>query len=320
MRNYWALWLGTFVSAISSVILLWSLVDWRPRLGVKFKNAHGLLGFGANLTAFNVVNFLVRNLDNILIARVWGADQLGLYDRSYRLMTFPLQAVNNPLARVMVPVLSRLRSEPERYRRTFLLVLRVVLLLSIPGIAVAASMSDRLLPFLLGSQWTAASPIFFWLSIAAFSQILGNAAGWLFISCGRTRSLMHWGFLSAAVTVTAFLVGLPWGATGVACAYAIAATLVLSPALYVWAPRGTPVRTLDLCAVLVQPLAAAAIAWLGIVLISPHVSTSLLLAFGLVLSYTVAVICQTMTISGRAALYSIGSQLNKWIRGRLRNF
>ena len=46
--------------------------------------------------------------------------QLGYYDRAYKLLLFPLQTVNAPLQRVMVPLLSRMQNEPERFRRAFL--------------------------------------------------------------------------------------------------------------------------------------------------------------------------------------------------------
>src|SRR5258705_7422603 len=42
--------------------------------------------FRSNFTGFSTINFFSRNLDNLLIGRVWGAQQLGLYSRAYQLM------------------------------------------------------------------------------------------------------------------------------------------------------------------------------------------------------------------------------------------
>jgi PST family polysaccharide transporter len=305
LRNFWALWLGGFAGTTVNVILLWSLNKWRPKLHVSFSNIRNMVEFGANLTTFNLINFLHRNLDNILIARVWGAYQLGLYDQSYKLMMFPLQNISNPLARVMIPALSRLQNDPDRYRRTFLLALRVLLAITIPGIAVAASMSDRILPFLLGSQWADAGPIFFWLSLAALPQMVGNATGWLFISCGRARSLRNWGLFSGIVFVSGFVAGLPWGATGVARAYMLSMTLIIFPVLCVWATRGTPIATRDLYGVLIEPLGAAAITWVAVKYTTDYLPIWLHLALALVLSYSVALASQVATVRGRQAVRDI---------------
>src|SRR5690606_11395460 len=105
--------------------------------------------------------------------------------RSYRLMMFPLQNINTPLSRVMLPILSRLHDEDARFRRSYLTALRAILILSTPGIAVAGATSDRLVPLLLGEQWAQAAPIFLWLSLAALVQPLSNTTGWLFIARGR---------------------------------------------------------------------------------------------------------------------------------------
>ena len=75
-----------------------------------------------------LLNFCVRNVDNVLVAHHSGAAVAGLYDRSYRLMMMPLQNINGPLLRLLQPVLSRLRDEPERYRRNFVMATRAVML------------------------------------------------------------------------------------------------------------------------------------------------------------------------------------------------
>jgi PST family polysaccharide transporter len=47
-------------------------------------------------------------------------------------------------------------------------------------------------------------------------------------------------------SVTAFVIGLPWGATGVAAAYAISDVLIRMPFLWWWVGRSGPVRHRDL--------------------------------------------------------------------------
>ena len=299
--NYWALWAGTFASTLFHSILLWRLQEWRPSTTIDFQGTRKLLTFGANVAGFNLLNFVSRNIDNVLVAKVWGSADVGLYDRSYKLTVFPVQSINQPLARVMLPVLARLRNDKARYRDTFIFAIRVISLISVPGFMAAAMCSDRLIPFLLGERWSAAAPIFFWLSLAAVTQPISNATGWLFLTNDRAGELMKWGLFSTPVLIAAFLIGLPWGASGVAAAYFIS-QVVRIPILYVWCTRGTPLHAWDLYACMLPTIAGGAAAWSIVRMLDERWSTVSVLAISLALSYLFSAAAQSLSAEGRRTL------------------
>ncbi|TGV78522.1 lipopolysaccharide biosynthesis protein, partial [Mesorhizobium sp. M2D.F.Ca.ET.145.01.1.1] len=106
---YWALFAGTLTGAVLPTLCYWASSRWRPGLPRKVEGISQLIHFGAGITGFNFANFFARNLDNVLIGKYWGEAQLGLYDRAYKLLLFPLSQITNPLSKVMVPALSRLK-------------------------------------------------------------------------------------------------------------------------------------------------------------------------------------------------------------------
>ncbi|CDO34531.1 lipopolysaccharide biosynthesis protein [Novosphingobium sp. KN65.2] len=301
LRNFWALWLGAFCGTIVNAALVWRIDRWRPSRRIVWGSARNMVKFGANLTGFNFLNFIRKNIDNILIAKMWGSSALGLYDRSYKLMMFPLEKVNSPLARVMLPALARVQDEPARYRRMFLLAIQTLSIVSVPGIMAVAMCSDVVIPLLFGARWTDASPIFFWLSLAAVTQPVSNATGWLFISSGRTREMFQWGLYSTPVTIAAFVIGLPWGPVGVAKAYFLSQAVTV-PVLYYWCTRGTAVSARDLYAAILPTLVGGLLAWSLVLLAREHLSTVPLLATAFVCSYGFSVAVQAVTKKGRTAL------------------
>jgi PST family polysaccharide transporter len=300
LRSYWSLWIGTLVGTSTRTLLLWRNERWRPSLPISFAGIGDLARFGGNLTGFNLVNYLCRNLDNVLIARLRGAAELGLYDRSYRLMMLPLENINAPMSRIMMPILSRLRDEPERFRRAFILATRAILLVTLPGIAVAAALSDRIITFLLGAHWAAAGQVFFWLSLVGLMQPLGNVTGWLFLSSGRTREMLHWGVFSGVVTIAGFVVGVQWGSVGVAASFffTVAARM---PLLFAYSPRGTSVTPKDLWRLTLQPAVFVGATWGLTVFLAPRFETASVLAMALPAAYLVAV--------GVTATDSVGREL-----------
>ncbi|WP_420024326.1 lipopolysaccharide biosynthesis protein (plasmid) [Cereibacter azotoformans] len=261
--TYWALFGGQLAGTLLPAGLMWIASRWRPGMPRGAEGGRALIGFGAGITGFNFANFFARNLDNVLIGRVWGGAQLGLYDRAYKLLLMPLNQVANPLSKVMIPALSRMLDEPGRYRSAYLRVLTLSLLLVLPGVAAATALAGLLIPFALGEQWAGSAPIFMALGFAGLLQPLNNPAGWLFISQGRSTEFMYWGFATAAFAVVAFVLGLPYGALGVAVAYAIS-EYIKTPVLWLYIGRRGAVRAGDVartCA----PLVVAAHAALGLV-------------------------------------------------------
>ena len=231
LRSFWALVIGPLAGALAMTLLLWLRVPWKPVRDVDFAGTREMFAFGASLTGFSVVNFMVRNLDNVLIGKAWGAGQLGLYDRSYRIMMFPIQSINAPLGRVLLPTLARLRDQPERYRRAYTTAIGTLALVAMPGVLAAAICSEEVVRLLLGPGWGEAAPIFRWLSLAALLSPITHTTGWLFISSDRGAALFRWGLLSGAVTLSGFVVGLPWGAEGVALSFVVTQVALL-PALF----------------------------------------------------------------------------------------
>jgi PST family polysaccharide transporter len=237
-RTYWAIFAGTMATTVVVSMATWICSGWwptRPRISDR---AGPLLNFGAGLTGFNLLNFVGRNLDGVLIGRYWGVTELGFYDRANKLLLLPLNQIMNPLARIMIPVLSRTVNEPEQYRSVYLKTLSLVLFFVLPGIAFATATADLTIPMVLGGQWSRSAEIFQALGFAGLLQAANNPTGWLFISQGRSSDMLKWGVVSSSTIILAFLIGLPYGASGVALAYAIGEYLRTLPLWFYLGRRG----------------------------------------------------------------------------------
>ncbi len=301
--SYWALFAGALAGAVVPAVCYWAGSKWRPGLPRRADGAGELINFGAGITGFNFANFFARNLDNILIGRYWGEAQLGLYDRAYKLLLFPLSQITNPLSQVMVPALSRMHDDAERYRRAYLRVVPLLLAVALPGVAMATAMADVLIPFVLGQQWHGSSTIFQALGFAGLLQPLNNPAGWLFVSQGRSGDFMRWGIVTAVTSAAAFLVGLPYGALGVAIAYA-ASEYLRTPFLWMYIGRKGPLTAMDMLRaggpfVLGGHVALAAV-WMAKPMLPDGDIAAALIAT--LLAYAVAGAVALLFPAGRAAL------------------
>jgi PST family polysaccharide transporter len=81
--------------------------------------------------------------------------------------------------------------------------------------------------------------------------------GWLMISQGRSKDVLRWGIINGSITFASFLVGLPWGAFGVAVSFSVTGALIRMPLLFWFATRVGPIRAADIYGSIAIPLLAA---------------------------------------------------------------
>ena len=240
--GYWALVLMELTMAMTIVIGVWIACPWRPGLPIRRSGVRSMLAFGGNLTGFNFLNYFARNADNVLIGKFCGSGPLGLYSKAYGLLMLPIQQIRGPISSVATPALSRLQGDPERYRRYYYRAVNLVAYITMPLVAVMAALSGQIIRIVLGQQWTGAANIFKVLAFAAIFQPVIGTTGWVYISLGQTKRMMHYGLISAPTFIASFIVGLPWGALGVATSYTFCSVIVLTiPTLFL-AFRYSPVN------------------------------------------------------------------------------
>jgi O-antigen/teichoic acid export membrane protein len=243
--GYWSLVGVLFTTSVMNCVLVWTICGWRPGPFRRRVGARGMLAFGGNVTAFNVLNYFGRNFDNILIGRVLGSAPLGIYSKAYGLLTLPIAQINIPMASVMLPGLSRLQNDPSEYARLYVSAVRAIALMTIPIVVFSFFFSRDIVLVLLGRKWLPVAPIFQLLAPAALFEAISFAPGWLCQSLGRTRRQFHYALVSAPIYVTGFVIGIRWGIAGVAVSYSITFSLLFW-GYVLYATNASPVTFLEI--------------------------------------------------------------------------
>ncbi|MDP9086509.1 MAG: lipopolysaccharide biosynthesis protein [Pseudomonadota bacterium] len=243
-HSYWAIFLLNFGSAVTSCLLAWLFSGWRPGARSSMREVIDLVRFGGDVTLSNIASYFGRNFDNILIGRVWGATALGFYERAYKIVLLPILYVHMPLFRLVVPMLSQTRDDPARYRRIFMMAFQGSLLLAVPGVVLIAAATPLVVSIAMGPQWVESAPIFAWLALACLAQLAVGPLAMIFISQSRSRDAVRSSVATSLVNLLAFVIGIHWGAVGVAMAYALC-EVARAPVMLWYATRSGPVSFAD---------------------------------------------------------------------------
>lgn len=256
--KYWSLAVMSLVTAASRAALYWRVSGWRPGRPSRGSGIRKMLAFGVDVSLFQTLNYLSRNLDNVILGRAAGEAELGLYSRAYGLFLLPLQRINRPISRVAAPTLARLQDDPVRYRRYYLRGISVISLVSMPIMVALAVLAPEVVEVVLGKKWLGVVPVFRVLAVCGVTQVISFSNGWLYASTGQVRRQLKWGMISRPFIIISFFIGVPWGGLGVAAAYTIA-NYILLPFAFHNALKGTPVSSGQLLSVTWRPAVLTAV-------------------------------------------------------------
>ncbi len=241
----WALVFGQVAGALSSVILVWIVKPWRPRLKLNRQLARELVQFGASITGIDILSVFVDNLSYIIIGRLFGLAALGVFSMAYRLPEMLIVGNLWVIAGVIFPAFSSIQDRPDDLRRGFLVSIRLVQLIVVPlclGLFVAA---EPIVLVFFGEQWLEAIPLLQILAIYALIYSVGYHIGDVYKAIGRPDILLKLNILSIFIMVPALVLGSNFGVIGLAWGYLISIALDQTITIYV-ATRFVKVTFLDI--------------------------------------------------------------------------
>ena len=222
----WAIIAQQLVAAIVASVLFWFVSPWRPKLLFSRASMRDLWAFSGFLVGHRLLFYLHQNADRFLIGRSIGAAGLGAYAVAYNVMLAPASRIGGPIQRVLAPAFARMQDEPERIAAAWARVTRLIGAIIIPALAGLVIVAPDFVPVVLGEQWRPAIPIVQILAWVGVLQALQTVNVDILMARDRTSTLLGYSVGFTVVHITAFVIGLQWGITGVAVAYAISSTLV----------------------------------------------------------------------------------------------
>ena len=134
--------------------------------------------------------------------------------------------------------------------------------ITIPATLLCAVLSDDIIRIVLGPQWTEAAPIFRLLAPTILALGIINPTAWLLQSAGRQQRSLMIAVVLAPLVCVSYLIGIPYGPTGVALSYSTVMVLWIVPHI-LWCVKDMPVSFLDVIWAMARPLLAGAVAALA---------------------------------------------------------
>ena len=316
--GYWALVWKEMAQALLIALGSWWLCPWIPGLPKRHVNMNRLLGFGRDMTLTQLLIAVSAQLDSLLIGRFAGASVLGLYRQAYNLMMAPMERIRGPIYSVSQPSLSILQGQDARYLRYYQRILFAVTLVTVPLGVFALLYAREIVLVALGENWLGAVVFLRIFSVVAAIQPALGTSGIVMVTRGKSGRFLLVALVSSSLLLVLMLVGIHWGAIGIASGRVLAPLLVMPWALH-YAFAGSPVSIRDFVRSAWKPLLASLMMGAGLLLLRyfvPLENALLSLLMGCSASALLYLVAFNLLPGGRAQLQSLVQELLAVLRRR----
>ena len=159
-HGVWSLVAQVLCASAVSLVLLWTLSDWRPSLRFDVSRLKRFWHFSSRSLA-NSLLFLVSDaVFPILIGKLYSLKDVGLFARANQLQQLPSHLVTDAIGRIAFPVFSRLQSEPVRLKELLRKCLRLMMSIHAPVMVGLFVIADDFIPMLFTIKWNDTVPLF----------------------------------------------------------------------------------------------------------------------------------------------------------------
>lgn len=303
--GYWSLVAKWMIAPLATTLGAWIICGWRPSFPAKGAGVMPILRFGFHTSGVSIIQGIKKNIDKVLLGRQYGSQALGYYDRAFHLSNMLPSQIMVPLFSVAISTFSKLSNDDDKYRKIFLSVLSLLAFICMPLSAVLTIISRDIILLFLGPQWEEAGQIFFAFGVSIGVMIIWSTSGWLHLSLGKPGRWFRWNIIELLISVLCFIIGLKYGALGMAVSLSASYYIMIGPALWY---AGKPIKLsfhsifINVWKFYVSALFAGLLSW--IILYNIVIISSIFIDFNIIIRIIIsAVLCIFLYLFNIIVLY-----------------
>ena len=182
--GYWAVVIQQGTAAVVLVLSLVVLSRYVPRSQPSLRGVKEHVSLGATSLAIDVTNYAAVYAAPMAVGQALGAAAVGLYNRAFQLVAFPLVQLAGPLTRVVVPILAHVDEGPKLVAAAKRVQLAMAYAL-LPFLVFIIVGGADLVDVLFGPDWRSSGPLAQILAVGGVFQIFGYVNYWMYTRKGR---------------------------------------------------------------------------------------------------------------------------------------
>ncbi|MFL5241550.1 MAG: lipopolysaccharide biosynthesis protein [Gemmataceae bacterium] len=221
----WALVGQQLAFFVVRLLLTLYLSPFRPVFAFDLQKAKSHLVFGRDVLTTNIVGFITRSVDSLVIGWVLGTASVGIYTMATQFARLPTMLIAGPLQYVLYGQLVKVKNDPEAVTKTFFALTRVLAILVLPAVGMVAVAHQPVFTFLLSPKWEFAGFLFMLIAPACALQAVTGIGGTVRMALGRMDIVLRMAVEFGILWVVVLSLAVAHGLTSTAAAYNLAVLL-----------------------------------------------------------------------------------------------
>lgn len=168
----WSLVGQQLAVGVAGAVFLWSISTYRPSIGFSLPHLRELFGVSSSVFATSILWAVSTRADQIIIGRFMGVPTLGLYTIAGKIPNLTDTVIQQPLATISLPSISRLQDDHGKMQRAVYQGMEMNAIVSFAVYVGLAAVAPNLVPFLFGAKWAAAGVLCSLLSLSSLATTL----------------------------------------------------------------------------------------------------------------------------------------------------
>lgn len=185
----YALVIYQLTSAIIIVVGSYYYSKYRVSFRFSYQRFKHLFSFGIMTTLVSVIDTIYENLMNILFGKYINVRQAGYLDQAKKLENTVTQSLSMTISNVAFPILSRLSTEKDKFRKEADSIFMTVIVFLFPLLMALSVYSKEIIVFLYGAKWETSAMYFSLLIFAGIFQVMETLNRNFIKSLGEVKSL-----------------------------------------------------------------------------------------------------------------------------------
>lgn len=124
-----------------------------------FKDGRDAVHYGGTVFVTNIVNWLLTNLDRVIIGKLLSVQSVGFYTASYNLATIPNSMLLNGFQTIALTSGAKVAGDTSRMAEGYQHVMATIFVLLMPFFVFLAALSPDIIALLYGSKWLASGEV-----------------------------------------------------------------------------------------------------------------------------------------------------------------
>ena len=200
--------------------------NWKPKFVFKLREVKGMVWYALKYKTAQGALYLERNIDYLILGKIFSSTILGYYSFSYNIMYTPVKRISNIFNDILFPSLSKLKHDSAKIIKAYFQSKQLIAMVAFPVMTVLAFNAEIIIDFVFGDKWLKAIPILKILCFAGAFQSISQFGSAIFNSIGKPEKSLYIAVFRTIITVGAILLGSFYGILTVA--YFLLLTKIIS--------------------------------------------------------------------------------------------